>query len=137
MSAYYTVVDVQDRIEGVLGERPTVGAIHLEGVRAGTVPNARVRITAGLPNPVNPGERPLRYRARDVESWLEEHPRLTRDTARQALARAIAEAGDRQALVDNARTAGLSWAEIADVFAEVDQRPITRQAVAKRYGPRL
>lgn len=135
--AVYTVEQVQDRIEELLGERPTAAAIHLEGARGSATPNARVRITAGLPAPINPGGRPLRYPAGLVEAWLDQHPRVHQHTALHQLGVALrsSDAGSaRKEAVRSARAAGLSWAQVAATVADIDGRPITRQAVAKRFG---
>lgn len=143
MSQTYTVADVQNRVEEALGERPTANDVHRESGRAGQRPNARVRLMAGLPAPVNGGESVLEFDRDAVESWLAQHPRLQRASQLEALYEGLVASLDatprqgdqlRAEAVHRARSVGLSWAQIADQISVVDGRDVTRQAVAKRYG---
>lgn len=144
MSEGYTVADVQDRVEAALGERPSANDVHRESGRSANRPNARVRLMAGLPAPLNPGESALEFDSAAVEEWLAGHPRLQRASQLEALYEGLVASLDatprqgdqlRADAVHQARSVGLSWAQIADQIGIVDGREVTRQAVAKRYGP--
>lgn len=144
MSSSYTVSDVQNRVEAVLGERPTANDVHRESGRAGQRPNARVRLMAGLPAPTNTGESVLEFDPAAVEAWLAAHPRLQRASQLEELYEQLVASLDatpregdqlRADAIHRARSVGLSWAQIADQIGLVDGREVTRQAVAKRYGP--
>jgi len=99
---------------------------------------------AGLPAPLNPGESALEFDTAAVEEWLAAHPRLQRASQLEALYEGLVASLDatprqgdqlRADAVHQARSVGLSWAQIADQIGVVDGREVTRQAVAKRYGP--
>ena len=144
MSGSYTVADVQDRVEATLGERPSANDVHRESARSANRPNARVRLMAGLPAPLNAGDGALEFDSVAVEGWLAAHPRLQRASQLEALYEGLVSSLDatprqgeqlRADAVHQARSAGLSWAQIADQIGMVDGREVTRQAVAKRYGP--
>lgn len=142
----YSVEDVADRIAEQLGERPTTNQIY-KGVSAAGAPrgrSVRLSVVAGLPAPV---ERPsevsraaLSWDADDIERWLADHPRVRMQKALDELAAradALAESGRRAgeiAMVEWARSQGLSWAQIAAALSKARGAPVTRQAVAQRYA---
>lgn len=143
MSSNYTVADVQDRVETTLGERPSANDVHRESVRSANRPNARVRLMAGLPAPLNSGDGALEFDPAAVEAWLAAHPRLQRASQLEELYEQLVASLDatprqgdqlRADAIHRARSVGLSWAQIADQIGLVDGREVTRQAVAKRYG---
>lgn len=136
---WYTADQVADRIGETLGKRPAAAAVRREASRAAQAPRGRGRLTAGLPGPAA-GSGTRRYPADAVEQWLTHHPRLRTDALLQALHQELAASkrdgrGARLDLVAAAKDDGLSWAQIAAVLGAVDNQPITRQAVAARYGP--
>lgn len=132
---YYTYDDIADRIAEVFGERPTP-AILYGGERDPDRPvRGEIRVTAGMPTPL-PGRPPRQFDADEVDAWLRKHPRLVARKRVEQLREAITGTLVRQDAVAAARNAGLSWQQITDVIQEVDEREISRQAVAKQYGKR-
>lgn len=102
--------------------------------------DARRRPTQGLPDPQRVGK-VLLYPRDHVDKWLESHPSgssspLEQLTEQLRNARE-GEPGRRLELVRQAKVGGMSWATITKALNDVDGRSITRQAVAKAYGPHV
>lgn len=131
-----TTAEVMDLIEASLGERPSQTTMLKAMPDRSRTPNARIRLTAGMPQPLRGRTGAAGSRVWDraeIESWLREHPRLQRARARETLAAAWAQEGSRAPVVRVARDAGMSWAEIAEVVGEVEGRRVSRQAMCERF----
>lgn len=135
----YTVAEVLDRLEQEFGQRPTVNAVHKAAGRPRRA-NARASLVAGLPAPTRTDDGgTLAFEANAIDQWLQEHPRRVMQQALADLERDVHSAhtsrsdDDLRAGVAAARARGLSWAQVAEVFSRVD-RPVSRQAVAERFG---
>lgn len=134
-STTYTTEQVLALVAAELGEEVDAPAIHQAVHRSAARPNARMRATAGLPAPINPGGSPLRFDRAAIDSWLRVHPRRSRsqllDQLRVELA---ASERRRREAVGAGRAEGLSWAQLAQLISQVDGVSISRQAVARKYG---
>jgi len=134
MTVHYTYDQVADRIVAELGvPRPALSTLRAAVATAGRGMNSRVRVTAGMPRPQQGRvTRQVVFDVTAVETWLANHPARAARRVREALAAAALE--DRQNAVDQARAAGLSWAEVADALATVEGVSRTRQWAQQRYG---
>lgn len=132
-SRHYTYEALADRIAEELGERPSLAVLHAGERDPGRPVRGEIRVTAGMPAPL-PGLRPRQFDADEVDTWLRRHPRLLARAHVEQLRAGITGTLARGTAVAAARDAGLSWQQIADVIAQVDDREISRQAVAKQYG---
>lgn len=133
----YVVADIKRRLREVLGVEVTDNQIHLGLHRAGHTPNARVRPTAGIPDPIEHAGKELRWERSAVEEWLASHPRLLLEEAKRRLRKDAAKTlgGERRRIVVlRARDEGLSWAQVAEILSQVEGKRLTRQAVAERYS---
>lgn len=134
MSTTYDRAALADRMEAVLGTRPTRSQLDkAPKVAERPIGRGRARLTAGMPAPDPSG----RWRADDVEAWLARHPalELQRDIATITAAYANAHSDrERHDIVGAARRRGRTWAQIASAITSAQGRRITRQAVAKHYG---
>lgn len=135
MDDWYTTDEVAQMVSRELGEDVTTTAIHQAVHRLGQRPNARQRATSGLPAPVKPGERPLRFPRDQIDTWLQNHPRRAQERLTQHLKHEMAASeGRRAAAIATGRQAGMSWQQLADLIGAVDQVPISRQAIARKYA---
>lgn len=134
MAGHYTYDQVADRIVAELGvPRPALSTLRAAAATAGRGTNQRVRVTAGMPRPLQGRvDRQVVFDATAIDTWLADHPARAVRRARAALAATAPE--DRQAAVDRARASGLSWAEIADAIATAEGISRTRQWAQQRYG---
>ena len=134
MAGDYNYDQVADRIVAELGvPRPALSTLRAAATAAGRGTNRRVRVTAGMPRPMEGRvDRQVLFDATAIDTWLANHPARAVRRARAALAAAAPE--DRQAAVDQARAAGLSWAEIADEIAGAEGITRTRQWAQQLYG---
>lgn len=134
MAGNYTYDQVADRIVAELGvPRPALSTLRAAAAAAGRGTNRRVRVTAGMPRPLEGRvDRQVLFDATAIDTWLANHPARAARRAWAALAAAAPE--DRQAAVDQARASGLSWAEVADAIAGVEGITRTRQWAQQLYG---
>ncbi|GAA4758025.1 hypothetical protein GCM10023328_47350 [Modestobacter marinus] len=134
MAGHYTYDQVADRIVAELGvPRPALSTLRAAAATAGRGTNQRVRVTAGMPRPLQGRvDRQVLFDATEIDTWLANHPARAVRRARAALAAAAPE--DRQAAVDQARASGLSWAEVADAIAGAEGITRTRQWAQQLYG---
>ncbi|WP_301485880.1 hypothetical protein [Intrasporangium sp.] len=121
--ATYSYREVADRVEEVLGERPSLSALRAAAAVARRTPTTqgRPRLTAGMPAPAPARSKtsPAVFSQRKVEAWLRRHPRRVRAAAREALVASAANPRSRlEVAVRKARQAGLSWRVIADGITE-------------------
>ena len=134
----YSYEDLADRIEAVLGERPSLSALraaHAEDQRRGAK-RGRPRITAGMPRPRASASRtaPARFASVDVEAWLTTHPRRRWDEALRLAGERLAQGDDEEATVRAALEAGLSWAAIAGLLSVHEGRPVAKSSAYYRFG---
>lgn len=134
MAGQYTYDQVADRIVAELGvPRPALSTLRAAAATAGRGTNQRVRVTAGMPRPLQGRvDRQVLFDATAIDTWLANHPARAARRARAALAAAAPE--DRQAAVDQARASGLSWAEVVDAIAGAEGITRTRQWAQQLYG---
>lgn len=131
----YTTEEVAQLVSSEFGENVDAASIHLAVHRSSSRPNARQRPTAGLPEPINPGQRPLQFDQVAIHQWLKTHPRRVRARLIEQLRSELAASEHRRALaVARGRAQGLSWAQLAQLIGEVDGVPISRQAIARKYS---
>lgn len=102
--------------------------------------DARSRPTYGLPEPRRDGKALLYARA-EVDAWLNRHPGDSSSQLERLVAELIEDkvsgGAARLAIVREAKSLDYSWAFIANAINQVDGKDVTRQAIAKRYGPHL
>lgn len=121
--ATYSYREVADRVEEVLGERPSLSSLRAEAAVARRTPTTQgvPRLTAGLPAPMPARSQtaPAAFSQRKVEAWLRRHPRRVRAAALDALVASASNPRARLAVaVRKAREAGLSWRAIAEGITE-------------------
>lgn len=117
-SATYDYPQLAERIEAVLGVRPALSTLRTATARATRAQDYPPRITAGMPAPLQPRTSPARFRAEDIESWLQTHPwRLQKQALMEltAAAATLDEAAATQA-VAAARVAGASWSAVTEAL---------------------
>lgn len=145
--ATYGYEQLADRIEAVLGERPSASSLRAARAEARRwetrrIGARRVRpgLTTGMPAPLPAASRtaPARFDAEQVEIWLAHHPA-------HAWEQAIARTRERLAsgdeitgvVVADALRAGLSWSVLTDLINERTVadggRARTRAAIHYRY----
>lgn len=94
----------------------------------------------GLPNPVRESG-VLLYPQLQVDAWLKTHPAGGPSPLEQLIKKLLddraAGGGNRLSIVRDAKASDFSWATVTDALNAVDDRAVSRQAVAKRYGPHL
>ncbi len=134
----YSYEDLADRIEAVLGERPSLSSLRAapaEDQRRGAK-KGRPRITAGMPRPRPSATRtsPARFAPEDIEAWLADHPRRRWDAARQLAGERLAQGHDEEEAVRLALEDGLSWAAIAEVLSTHEGRTVAKSSAYFRFG---
>lgn len=139
---FYDSADVAELLTAKLGRDISPRAVRDEWriAASGRSTDARGRPTHGLPTPHRAGG-VLLYPKDHVDQWLTAHPDETRSPLQrltEQLRDALAEgSGRRLTLVRDAKRGGMSWATITAALNAVDGRNVSRQAVAKRYGPHI
>lgn len=113
----YSYEQLADRIEQVLGERPSLSSLRAAAAAATRTgsPAARPRVTYGMPRPEPPARptAPAVFDAAKIEEWLARHPRCAWAAAEQSFRLALRDpVVDAADAVGSARRAGLSWAHI-------------------------
>ena len=136
-AARYTYAVLADRIEDVLGERPSRSALRsapAEARRTGSA-MARPRVTVGMPSPVPAPSRtsPAEFDAAEVEEWLAAHPRLRWQRAVASITRSLAEGMPEEQVVAAALKDGLPWRTITGELNAHDGRGRTVSGIHKRY----
>lgn len=133
----YTYRQVADRVEEVLGERPSLSSLRAEAAKGRQTPTtqARPRLTLQLPAPLPhvPGARPVRFSAEEVERWLQNHPRLRWAQAMERARSALEEGQEPAQVVEEVLSAGASWRNVVQLLAGVPDQPQTLTGVHKRY----
>ncbi len=127
----YSYADVRARLREELGVDVAESTLRAGFAEAGTPAS---RITAGMPTPL-PGSgrnRPARFAAAAIETWLAMHPRRLQEAALDAIAASTA--AERSSMVAQARALHVSWARIAAAIGAAEGRPYSRQAAFKRYS---
>lgn len=129
----YTYDEVAARIEQELGVRPATSTLRAAAPARSRGTNSRVRITAGMPDPVqqSTGGRTV-FSATAIDRWLVSHPRRQAREAQKRLAHAPP--ARRAKAVERARAAGLSWQEIADGIGQAESTTYSRQWAQQRYA---
>lgn len=136
----YTYEQVAQRIEDVLGERPSLSTLRAAAAESSrtTVTKSRPRLTASMPTPIGAPKqtRPTQFDQNEIEVWLRSHPRLREQAAYEELASAVSPTIGPTALAESvrrARRASLSWRRIAQAMTESTGRRHSHQAVYKRF----
>lgn len=136
-TATYSYEELADRIEQVLGERPSRSALRAAAAKERIARSTQSvpRLTAGMPRPLPAPTRtaPAAFSAEQVEAWLANHPRLVHDQALRQLSAALARGDDVETAVHQARSTGLSWRAITAALSEHDGQPRSVAGVHKRY----
>lgn len=119
----YTYRQLADRIETELGERPSLSALRAAAAtaRRTSSPRPRPRLTAGMPKPLPAPAitSPALFSQAAVDRWLLRHPLRGWSRAYQQLVTRSANSRTPLAIaVRQARSAGLSWRQIARAVSE-------------------
>lgn len=134
-----SVEEVLDEIERAFGRRPTANTIHLavSRARSGAATGGawRSSLTSGLPAASDAGDG-LVFNRDEVEEWIRTHPARAGDRLAEELSPEQT-AAERADAVGRARADGLSWEQIAQVIARVDERPVSRELVRRVFSPLL
>lgn len=136
----YSVGEVADRIEAVLGARPSENSVILSTDRQRAARPGSASLVAEIPPSTKQGRARL-WPAEAIEAWLEDHP-----IKRLRATRAAFVAAYKQGVINNewqeqaeavwaAQAGGMSWAQIADGIKEATDKKMSRQYVAKHYAP--
>lgn len=137
MGATYGYRQLADRIEEVLGTRPSPSSLRAAAAAARRTGGTQSppRLTAGMPAPLprTSATDPAAFPADQVEQWLAHHPRLAWRAAVQRAADALHGGADPADVVAAARAAGLSWRTITALLAEQGAAPRSTAGVHKRY----
>lgn len=122
---------VAELLEENFGVRPALVTLRVAAHRRERT-TATASITAGIPAPLPDGQG---FLAQDIHDWIAHHPWRTRAAALDTLERSSkTDPAGREAAVEGARRAGLSWAHIAQAIATADGATYTHEAARKRYG---
>lgn len=134
----YTYRQLADRIEAVLGRRPSVSTLRAATAttRRTTTSQSRPRLTLGMPPPEPAPTRtaPARFDAAKVEAWLATHP-LRRWLAADADYRAALRDPTRpiDATIALARRRGLTWTQITTGLHDECGDRRSRAGIYKAY----
>lgn len=129
-----TYQEVADRIEEVFGERPTYTMLRY-AVSSPSTKKVGPGLTTGLPAPVSPPGKGVRFSAREIEDWIAHHPRRRHDELMSSIIKAPPERRDQ--VIITARDEGLSWEGIAQAISTATGTSYTKQGAQKKYGRRL
>lgn len=135
--ATYGYEELASRIEEVLGERPSRSALRAAGAqgrRTGSTAT-KPRLTVGMPAP-RPAESrtaPSAFDVEEVETWLENHPRLVWSRAVRDAQEALQRGDDVEKVIAGALGRGLSWRTVTALLVEHDGHARTLAGVHKRY----
>lgn len=133
--ATYSYDQVAERIEQVLGERPSKSALRAAPLRQRRTRGRRPGLTAGMPGPLPSPSKTIRARfsAAAVEEWLATHPRLEWARARHEAQTSLAAGKPTETAVSAALAGGLSWRQITAILNEHDGGHRSVSGVHKRY----
>lgn len=135
--ATYDYESLANRIEQVLGDRPSRSALRAAAAQARrtSTTQARPRLTLGMPAPLTQTSRtsPARFSAAEVEAWLRSHPRLAWIEAMNRFRDELSRGDDVPSVVARARAAGLSWRHITSALNAYDGGHRSMAGVHKRY----
>lgn len=136
-AATYSYAVLADRIEEVLGERPSLSALRAAAAadrRTGS-PLARPRVTVGMPRPLPATSRTAaaEFDATEVEAWLADHPRRQWQRAVEEMKRDLSRDMPEEQVVASALNAGLSWRTVTAELHAHDGRGRTVAGIHKRY----
>ena len=129
-----TYEEVADRIDEEFGERPAYTMLRY-AVSSPSTKKVAPGLTTGLPAPVSPPGKGVRFSAREIEDWIAHHPRRRHDELMSSIIEATPERRD-QAII-SARDQGLSWEAIAQAVSTATGTTYTKQGAQKKYGRRL
>lgn len=136
-AATYSYVEVADRIEEVLGERPSLSSLRAESAAVKRVRalKARPRLTAGLPAPLPAVSRTTaaRFDVDEVEAWLSTHPRRVWEESLARSRDALAAGWSVGEVVRQAREDHLSWQQITAILNAHDGGRRSAAGVHVRY----
>ena len=135
--ATYSYDELADRIEEVLGERPSNSALRAAPAqsRRTTSTLSKPRLTVGMPAPLPATSRtaPATFSAKDVEAWLAQHPRLAYNEAVLQARSGLNDGSPVEEVLAQALRNGLSWRTITSLLVEHDGQARSTTAVHKRY----
>lgn len=133
--ATYSYDQVAERIEQVLGERPSKSALRAAPLRQRRTRGRRPGLTAGMPAPLPSPSKTTRARfsAEAVEEWLAVHPRLEWARAMHEAQMGLAAGQHTDTVVSAALTGGLSWRQITAILNEHDGGHRSVSGVHKSY----
>ena len=133
--ATYSYDQVAERIEQVLGERPSKSALRAAPLRQRRTRGRRPGLTAGMPAPLPSPSKTIRARfsAAAVEEWLAVHPRLEWARAIREAQMGLAAGQTTETVVTAALTGGLSWRQITAILNTHDGGHRSVSGVHKSY----
>ena len=133
--ATYSYDQVAERIEQVLGERPSKSALRAAPLRQRHTRGRRPGLTAGMPAPLPSPSKTIRARfsAAAVEEWLAVHPRLEWARAVHEAKVGLAAGQPTETVVTAAFAGGLSWRQITAILNEHDGGHRSVSGVHKSY----
>ncbi|MGB8385149.1 MAG: hypothetical protein WCG47_28565 [Dermatophilaceae bacterium] len=118
----YTYREVADRVEQVLGVRPSLSSLRAAAAEARRTRSVRrrARLTLGMPpaEPAPSRTTPAVFSQAKIEHWLANHPRAGHLAAYRALVAAARQSRNLDAAVQQARRDGLTWQHVADALSE-------------------
>lgn len=126
-----------DRIEEVLGERPSMSALRAAAAKdrrtGSTLP--RPRVTVGMPPrlPATSRTAAAEFDVAAVEAWLAHHPRLPWQRAVAEMSESLSRGVSEEQVVATALQAGLPWRTVAAELHAYDGRDRSVAGIHKRY----
>jgi len=133
----YGYEQLADRIEQVLGDRPSLSALRAASAkeRSTQATLSRPRLTVGMPVPLPSASRTAlaTFSAVAVEEWLRHHPRLGWNRAISDARARLAAGVTVEEVISVGLSRGLSWRTLTTLLNEHDGRSRSVSAVHKRY----
>lgn len=130
----YTYQQVADRIEAVFGARPSLSTLRAAGAKSSSGTDARVRITAAMPEPVSRREGGTTlFDQEEIERWLEAHPRRVQHQSVQVFEKLLQREGVSQEAVAFARGQGLSWEQIRKAISSATGEKHSKSSLHARF----
>ncbi len=135
--ATYSYRDVADRIEQVLGERPSTSALRAASTKDRHTPDtkSRPRLTVGMPRPLPAPSptTPAAFAVDEIECWLAAHPRRILNRAAQEAEEATRRGEPVESVVTAALSKGLTWRAITAALNAGDGGRRSTAGVYKRF----